>query len=682
MKSVLKKMVAAVIAIILVFGSIDTSSAIVYGVEKKSSPILSYDEMNDDEDTTLLPGDTDQPEEETTAPPVEPDEPEEGSTVTPVEPEEGSTATSVDPERPNGIGIHFVNSDETIVEGEIKQLEVVRGLPRMAAEPESISYSSSDDDVVYVDDTGCIEGISEGEAVITATSASGLITTCNIIVVMPPVLLWITFAHKEMVIQVGKEFQVGVVGVPAKAVIGKINYKSDDTSIATISSTGVIKGKKAGDVMITIESDGRSSMTYVDIVDFAFTTDTISAVVGESKQLTLGDLSVPALGGEITYTTSDENIVTVSQSGKITALKNGTATITATGKAGLTATCTVNVGAASEATKLHFSVENITVLVGQSKQLIVKQGTSNETPAELTYSSSDNNIATVSTSGVVTGIKPGTVTITMENALGLMASCSVKVQEPSKITEIFFSPSKVNLMVGTKKDLVLKQEPSSEIPEKITYISSNKKIATVNSAGRVTAVKSGTAIITAKSDSGHTSKAQVTVTPKVKLSKTNLSLNYGQKAVLKITGTASAVTWKTSNKKIVTVKKGQVTSVGVGTAKVSAKVGGKTYICSVTVKKPVINVKNKNLKVKQYVQLKVNTSKKIKWISSNSRIAYVSQNGKVTARKAGKIVITGKIDSKYVVKCIITVSAQKKGYRTKGIWVKDVMYFINMFKIK
>lgn len=691
MKPVLKRIVVIAIAVILVFGSTNVSSFLVYGENGIINSFLDLDGISYDEDAELSSEETNPSTEDTTLLPQEPESSEEQTTELPVviDPSTEETTTELgetDPpgeelesgENPDDFDIHFTNSHETIVEGESKQLEVVQGLSE--ARMESITYESSDENVVTISDTGVIEGIYEGEAVVTATSLSGKTTNCNVAVELPPVLNSIRFAQRGMVVQVNTEMQIQVIGEPAKAPIGKIEYRSFDHSIATISSTGVIKGKKAGDVLISIDAGGRGAMASIDVVEFSFASNNITIGEGESKKLSIIQLPVPEMKEEITYSTNKSSVAAVNQNGEVTGIKSGTAIITATTDSGLTASCTVTVGRAAGATKLYFSPDSVSLMTGEKRQLIVKHEPSNEKAEALIFSSSNSNIAMVDAGGVVTGIKAGAATITATTDSGITATCSIKIYERSEITRVYFAPSKVTLTAGTKKALNLKQEPLNAQPEKITYTTSNKKVVTVNSAGTITAIKSGTAIITAKSASGYIAKCQTIVNPKVMLSKTKLTLNYGQRATLKLAGSSGAVTWKSSNKKVVTVKKGQVTGVGVGTAKITAKVGSKTFTCTVTVKRPIINVKSKNLKIKQYVQLKVSTPKKMKWTSSNPKIAYVSQNGKVTARKPGKVTITGKIDSKYTVKCKITVVQQKKSYRAGRLLTAGISRFINMFK--
>lgn len=128
--------------------------------------------------------------------------------------------------------------------------------------------------------------------------------------------------------------------------------------------------------------------------------------------------------------------------------------------------------------------------------------------------------------------------------------------------------------------------------KKATWSTSNKKIATVSKGGRVKAVRPGKAVIRAKI-SKKTYKCTITVTDSyknVKINKSSLKLEVGKSSSLKITGTKKKATWSTSNKKIVTVNKsGRVKAVKAGKATISAKVGEKTYKCTVTIDNPFEN---------------------------------------------------------------------------------------------
>lgn len=151
--------------------------------------------------------------------------------------------------------------------------------------------------------------------------------------------------------------------------------------------------------------------------------------------------------------------------------------------------------------------------------------------------------------------------------------------------------TKIVLVVGQTYNL--KVSGTKKTPQ---WSSSNKKIVSVTKKGVVKGLRKGTATITAKIGK-KTYKCKVTV-ESPKLSSTKKTVTAGTSFTLKLNGTKQTVKWYTSNKKIATVsKKGVVKTLRAGSVKITAKVGGKSYVCRVTVKAkpaaPVVSEKNK-----------------------------------------------------------------------------------------
>ncbi len=215
-------------------------------------------------------------------------------------------------------------------------------------------------------------------------------------------------------------------------------------------------------------------------------------------------------------------------------------------------------------------------------------------------------------------------------------------------SKVKLNKTKVTLAVG--ESTTLKMNGTSK---KVTWSTSNKKVATV-SKGKVTAKKKGTANITAKiGNKKYTCKVTVEAP---KLSKTSVTLNQGENTTLKLSGTSRKVTWATSKKSVAKVSNGKVTAVGAGTANITAKVGNKTYTCKVTVEAPKLSKTSVTLNQGKSTTLKLSgTSQKVTW-DTDERVAKVS-NGKVTAVGAGTANITAKVGSKtYTCKVTVTKS--------------------------
>ena len=169
--------------------------------------------------------------------------------------------------------------------------------------------------------------------------------------------------------------------------------------------------------------------------------------------------------------------------------------------------------------------------------------------------------------------------------------------------------TKIVLVVGQTYNL--KVSGTKKTPK---WSSSNKKIVSVTKKGVIKGLKKGTATVTAKIGKKKY-KCKVTVeTPK--LSSTKKTVTAGTSFALKLNGTKRTVKWYTSNKKIATVSsKGVVKTLRAGSVKITAKLGGKSYVCRLTVKaKPAPVVSEKDKAAAQYNAL-INNLKKEKNIT-------------------------------------------------------------------
>lgn len=143
-----------------------------------------------------------------------------------------------------------------------------------------------------------------------------------------------------------------------------------------------------------------------------------------------------------------------------------------------------------------------------------------------------------------------------------------------------------------------------------------------------------------------TSPVTVEAASSIKLSKTKLTMGLGDTYTLKLAGAKNPI-WKSSNSKIAVVKNGKVIAKKTGKATIIATYKGKSYKCTVLVKSPKISSTKFSMTVGTKKQVRVlNTINRVVWFTSNKSIAVVDKKGLVTARKAGKVKITGKLHGK------------------------------------
>lgn len=207
------------------------------------------------------------------------------------------------------------------------------------------------------------------------------------------------------------------------------------------------------------------------------------------------------------WTSSKKSVATVDKNGKITATsKEGTAVITVTLASGKTAKVTVTVKMI-RTTKLTKVPKTLSLTTGKKYTLkpVVTPSNSQE---KVTYKSSNTKIATVSSTGVITAKKIGKVTITVQSGKQ-KATVTLTVKKAPALKAIKNVPPKKTITKGKTYTLKPQLYPSGAIA-KITYTTSNKSIATVDSKGKITAKKKGTAVITVKAGK-FTAKCKVTV---------------------------------------------------------------------------------------------------------------------------------------------------------------------------
>lgn len=400
-------------------------------------------------------------------------------------------------------------------------------------------------------------------------------------------------------------------------------------------------------------------------------TGTQALKIGQTVQLTANTSTLSVLPPDIAgvnWSSSNTNVATVDSNGKVTGKGVGTVTITVTSKDGnasasLKLTVATNVIYVS---KVTISGKN-SVNVGSKIKLSAATSTNgqgNPTVAGVNWSSSNTSIATIDASGNVTGKKPGKVTITAVSKDGKASATYAVTVTEVKATKIKLNHKSLLMKKGTSfSKIKVTISPNNVTNKKITWTSSNKKVATVTSSGKIKAVKAGTAVITAKTSNGKKASVKIKVTTAdVKVTKVKVSgsktLVKGKKISLKsevtpVTATNQKLTWKSSNTKIATVNsKGVVTGKKAGkvTITATAKDGSKKKASiKITVKenvKKVVISGAKKVKAGKKITLKAKvtpstaSNKKVTWKSSNTKIATVNSKGVVTGKKAGKVTIT------------------------------------------
>ena len=293
----------------------------------------------------------------------------------------------------------------------------------------------------------------------------------------------------------------------------------------------------------------------------------------------------------VTWTSSNTKVAKVSN-GVVTPVSEGNCTITVKTQNGETDECDVDV----EIDAASISVNSTyTIYKGLERKLTAKTTPAKLTNGDLKWVSTNTKVVKVDSEGVITGVSNGTANVVVSTPNGKKATCKVTVVTPAYGLKL--DKTSLSLEKGKKYTLKANYTNSdiSSTERGMTWSTSNSKVATVSSAGVVTAVGNGTCNITVKSKNGKTATCKVTVKSpiqSVKLTKTSMTLKIGKSYTLRGTISPSDVfdsklTWTTSNTKIATVdKNGKVVAKAAGSCNINVRTAnGKTATCKVTVTK-------------------------------------------------------------------------------------------------
>lgn len=420
---------------------------------------------------------------------------------------------------------------------------------------------------------------------------------------------------------------------------------------------------------------------FANVIDLHKSSITLGVGHSETIKYTLNeDLN----SSNIVWKSSNEKVAIV-QNGKITAITEGTAIITASIN-GNNSTCKVIVSSDYiPITGISLNKSSLNIVIGTTETLIKNISPSNATNQDVTWHSSNEDVATINSSGQITAKKTGSTTITVTTSNGYRTTCKVTVIDTISLKEIKLNKTNINIKEHETDTLSISYNPNNATNKNITWKSSNTNVATVDLSGKVTAIQPGTATITAVSnDGGHVASCKVTVealskkVSSITLDKTELNLVAGDEAGVKATiqpeyAENKNITWTSSDEKIATVENGVIKAISPGTAeiKVITEDEAKEAFCKVTVVAPPVtkisfSETEKTVYVSSKTQLKIikeptnSNFENAIWTSSDEKVATVT-NGVVKAITTGKTTITVSNEDKSLTASIeITVINKPK----------------------
>ena len=322
--------------------------------------------------------------------------------------------------------------------------------------------------------------------------------------------------------------QLKAIVSPTNATNKNVTWSSNNTKIATVDNDGKVKALKVGNAtIIATSTDGSnvSAQCKIKVVQRVTKIKLNKSIINLSKKGKTAKLKATvypsnAYNKSVTWKSNNTKVVTVDKNGKIKATTNkGTTYVNATAKDGSKIRTRVLVVVGEKVKKITLNKTSVTLNRGaKNRTFQLKKAIKNKnaTYKGVSWYSSNKNVATVNSNGKVTIKHRGKVVITVKAKDGSKKSAKCKVTVRQLVTKLSYNKKTQKAEVYKNKTIkfAVTVAPSNANNKGLTYSSSNKKIATVNSKGVVKGVKAGTVTITAKANDS--SKKVVKIKVKVK----------------------------------------------------------------------------------------------------------------------------------------------------------------------
>ena len=560
----------------------------------------------------------------------------------------------------------------TIVKTESKTLDCT--VYPEDADYDSLSWSSSNAEVASVDEkTGVITANKVGDAVITVvpTGMKG-ISASTTVHVTPLKVSSLSLANEFTLVHTDS-LKLEVTVAPEQADNKKLEWSSDNPNVATVDTAGVVTAMGVGTAKITAKAtDGSNVFASATVhvtplkVSSLSLANEFTLVHTDSLKLEVTVAPEQADNQKLEWSSDNPDVATVDTAGVVKAVSVGTAKITAktTDGSNLSASTTVHV------TPLKVSslslADEFTLVHTDSLKLEVTVSPEQADNKKLVWSSDNPDVATVDTAGVVTAVSVGTAKITAKATDGSDVSASTTVHvTPLKVSSLSLA-NEFTLVHTDSLKLKVTVSPEQADNQKLVWSSDNPDVATVDTAGVVTAVSVGTAKITAKTTDGSDISATTTVhvTP-LKVSSLSLAneftLVHTDSLKLEVTiapeqADNKKLVWSSDNPDVAAVDTvGVVKAMSVGTATITVKTtDGSNVSVSTTVHVTPLKVSSlslanefklvhtDSLKLEVTVAPEQADNQKLEWSSDNPDVATVDTAGVVKAVSVGTAKITAK----------------------------------------
>ncbi|TQI68564.1 Ig-like domain-containing protein [Clostridium sp. KNHs216] len=412
-------------------------------------------------------------------------------------------------------GISLDRTEITLDKGDVADLLIATITPSNATGNKTVTWSSSDEDVATVNSSGQITAAGAGKTEVVAHTSNGKTAVCEVTVLVPATSIHID--SESFQIDKGSSKTLTATITPNDATDREIAWATSNADVLSIDHNGRVTAEDVGTAVITASvANGKIASTCDVSVGISISTLTLdkgelNLIKGTQEMLT-ATIDPPDTTDDKTVEWSSVNpeIATVDANGNVQAVTGGTTTITAQAGSHV-AECRVTVSV--PVTGITLSANTLSIMKNATETLTATITPEDATNKKIVWTSSNDSIVSVDSTGKVTAKDFGSAIVTATTEDGnLSAQCTANVVTP--VTGISLDKSVISMIRGTVAELVATVEPENATNKNVNWTSSDESIASVDSSGNVTGVRTGTALIRATTeDGGFTDVCAISVTP-------------------------------------------------------------------------------------------------------------------------------------------------------------------------
>jgi uncharacterized protein YjdB len=394
-----------------------------------------------------------------------------------------------------------------------------------------VAWGSSDTALATIGTEGLATGGSKGTASITA-SLAGVTSNTAVLTVTPAAMAALQITPATAQIAAGTAQQYTATGIftdsTTQDLTATVSWNSDASDVATVTGTGQATGILPGSANITARTGGVTSNTAVlavsatSLVSIQITPAAATIAAGTSLQYVATaaytDGSTRVVTGSVSWVSSEPDDVTITAGGLATGVERVTVNVTAS-LGGVTSNTAVLAVSATSLVSIQIAPAAAAIAANTTQQYVATgtytDNSTQDVSKSVSWSSSDTDVATISTGGLATGVDAGAVNVTASLG-GVTSNTSVLTVTQATLMSIQVTPAAASVMTCARQQYAatgtFSDNSTQDLTSVASWISSMTGVATVSATGKATGVAVGTSTITATASRLTSNAAVLTVT--------------------------------------------------------------------------------------------------------------------------------------------------------------------------